>query len=107
MAKSKHVCPKPKDNEYQWPCRYCEPEYYTRHTSRRWFVLEIVSDLEPQIKGPFKTQFAMEKKARSLREQDPGKENGLFWMFQDFDKRPVVGSWSGGFFEKGEDKHAN
>jgi hypothetical protein len=96
-----HNCPKPRKNSYEWPCRVCHPKYYEHNPDIQWFILHVVGDVEPELKGPYLTEYGMEKAARRLKEQ-VGDEDGIYWLVQN-KRRLDTGSWSGGFFMKGPD----
>ena len=96
--KLKHECPKPKKGHYVWPCPVCDPRYYAPHETRRWYLLHVVGDVEPELKGPYLTEFGMEKAARRLKEK-VGDTDGIFWLFQE-GSRVDTGAFPGGFFEK-------
>jgi hypothetical protein len=44
----------------------------------RFYVLETIGDIEPQLHGPFPSPEQRDEQAVQLRRQDPGKNNGLF-----------------------------
>jgi len=96
-----HKCPPPRKGCYSWPCRVCNPRYYEPRKDVQWFVLHVVGDIEPELKGPFLTEFGMEKAARRLKEE-VGDEDGIYWLVRN-GFRLDTGSWSGGFFMKGPD----
>ena len=58
-------------------------------------VLEIVGDLEPQLHGPYATEEAQDRQAVQLRQQDPGKRNGLYRLNVSTTTAPDVGAFSG------------
>ena len=63
------------------------------------YLLFIWGGIEPEIRGPF-TEDQRVKEAKKLRKAE-GDEHGYFPLNIEFGK-PVIGSYSGAFFEEGE-----
>ena len=42
------------------------------------YVLEIIGDIEPMLRGPYKNTDTRDRAAKRLRKKDAGKENGIF-----------------------------
>src|SRR5260370_23386189 len=42
------------------------------------YVLEIVGDIEPRLRGPYRNTDTRDRAAKRLREKDAEKENGIF-----------------------------
>lgn len=103
MAKSKHVCPKPKPGQYEWPCRVCHPRYYEKNPNVRWYLHFLPGCVDPELRGPYRSEYGMEKAARRL--QDSGEfsldTDHLGWLRQE-GQRLCVGPFVGKFFEKEE-----
>jgi hypothetical protein len=62
----------------------------------KYYILHVEGDIEPSLKGPYKTSGTRDLAARRLRQKTEGKD-GVFWMDVTDGKAPVVGSYSGGF----------
>ena len=58
------------------------------------YVLEIVGDLEPQLHGPYTIEEERDRQAVQLRQQDPGKRNGLFRLKVSATAAPDVSPYS-------------
>jgi hypothetical protein len=56
------------------------PPEEVQASAPRFFVLETIGDIEPQIHGPFPSPELRDEHAVQLRRQDPGKNNGLFQL---------------------------
>jgi hypothetical protein len=54
------------------------PPEEVRPGAPRFYVLETIGDIEPQLHGPFPSPELRDERAVELRRQDPGKNNGLF-----------------------------
>lgn len=93
-----HICRKPRKGSYEWPCPVCHPQYYTYYPGVQWFILHVVGDVEPELVGPFITEFGMEKAARKLKSQ-VGDSDGIYWLINN-KGRLRTGSWCSGFFTK-------
>ena len=63
------------------------------------YVLEIEGDIEPKLRGPYKSPDTRDRAARRLREKDGEKENGIFAL--DLMKNGKISVWaySAGFLE--------
>lgn len=68
----------------------------------KYYVLQVVGDVEPVLHGPFATPDERDKAALKLRSEDGEKENGLYRI--NAFEHPVeevvvvVDSYSGGEF---------
>ena len=47
----------------------------------RYYVLQVVGDVEPFLYGPFDTGSERDAKARELRAADPEGKNGLYRVY--------------------------
>jgi hypothetical protein len=63
------------------------------------YLLQIWNDIEPVLHGPYKTEALRNKAAKRYREADPEGNNGLFPLDVPPKGRPVVQTYSGGFFQ--------
>jgi len=62
----------------------------------RFFVLQVVGDIEPKLHGPYASQKARDKMAKRLRKETAG-EDGIFRLDVRADGRPEVCAYSAGF----------
>lgn len=66
----------------------------------RFYVIEVVGDVEPCLSEPFATEALRDAHARKLRSADDSDlSNGLYWLDVAGDGTPQVGSYSGGFLD--------
>jgi hypothetical protein len=63
------------------------------------YLLQIWGDIEPVLRGPYKTEALRDKAAKRYRKADPEKNNGLFPLDVPGNKRPTVHTYSGEFFQ--------
>jgi hypothetical protein len=63
------------------------------------YVLEIEGDIEPKLRGPYKSPDTRDCAARRLRERDGEKENGIFALDLMNDGKIRVWAYSAGFLE--------
>jgi hypothetical protein len=63
------------------------------------YLIIIWHDLSIETRGPFKSDAARDKEARSFRHIN-GDEHGIHWMDVEEDRHVEVGDFSGGFFEE-------
>ena len=66
------------------------------------YVLQVENGIEPILFGPFTNESDRDDKARELaggRVGESSDGDGIFWLEVHEDRRPVVGSYSGGFLE--------
>jgi hypothetical protein len=59
----------------------------------KYYVLEIVGDIEPELHGPFRARRLRDRCARKLRRADPEMQNGLFRL--ESDSTPKLECYSG------------
>lgn len=59
---------------------------------KHYFVVEIVGDVDPVLHGPFYTVEGRDKKALSLRENDPEKRNGIYRLMIE-NNVPVISAY--------------
>ena len=65
-----------------------------------YYLLVVWGDVEPQLKGPFKTEEERDQAAKDERAEDPEMHNGLFPIELEKGNEVVIGCYSGGFFEE-------
>ena len=63
------------------------------------YVLEIVGDIEPTLRGPYKNTDTRDRAARRLREKDGEKENGIFALDLMNNGKIRVWAYSAGFLD--------
>ena len=63
------------------------------------YVLEIEGDIEPKLRGPYKSPDTRDRAARRLREKDGEKENGIFALDLMNNGKIRVWAYSAGFLE--------
>ena len=61
----------------------------------RFYLLETIDDIEPQIHGPFPSPERRDEQAIQLRRQDPGKRNGLFRLDLSATAEPEASPYGG------------
>jgi hypothetical protein len=59
------------------------------------YVLEIVGDIEPTLRGPYKNTDTRDRAAKRLRKKDAGKENGIFALDRMKNGKLRVWAYSG------------
>jgi hypothetical protein len=64
------------------------------------YVLEIVGDIEPTLRGPYKNTDTRDRAAQRLRQKDAGKENGIFALDLMNNGKIRVWAYSAGFLDK-------
>jgi hypothetical protein len=71
-----------------------------RNTVAAAYVLEIVGDIEPMLRGPYKNADTRDRAAKRLRRKDAEKENGIFAL--DLLKKGKIRVWgySAGFLDE-------
>jgi hypothetical protein len=63
------------------------------------YILEIVGDIEPTLRGPYKNAATRDRAAKRLRKKDAGKENGIFALDLMKNGKLRVWAYSGGFLD--------
>ena len=63
------------------------------------YVLEIEGDIEPKLRGSYKSPDTRDRAARRLREKDGEKENGIFALDLMNNGKIRVWAYSAGFLE--------
>ncbi len=63
------------------------------------YVLEIEGDIEPKLRGPYKSTDARDRAAKRLRGKDKEKENGIFALDLLNNGKIRVWAYSAGFLE--------
>jgi len=67
------------------------------------YLLQVWGDInfdgEPTLRGPYKTEALRDKAAKRYRKADPEANNGLFPLDVPRNSKPVVSTYSGGFFQ--------
>ena len=63
------------------------------------YVLEIEGDIEPKLRGPYKSPYTRDRAARRLRKKDGEKENGIFALDLMKNGKIRVWAYSVGFLE--------
>src|SRR6266852_3887128 len=72
--------------------------------------LEIVGDIEPRLRGPYKNTDTRDRAAKRLREKDAGKENGIFALDMMNNGKIRVWAYSAGFLDESvatKDEYSN
>lgn len=64
----------------------------------KYYVLEIIEDVEPELHGPFESEEEQCEVAKTLRKKDPCMENGIFPAEITDSGTLSVGVYSGAFF---------
>jgi len=64
------------------------------------YVLEIVGDIEPTLRGPYKNTDTRDRAAKRLREKDAEKENGIFALDLMNNGNLRVWAYSAGFLDE-------
>jgi hypothetical protein len=64
------------------------------------YVLEIVGDIEPTLRGPYKNMDTRDRAAKRLREKDAGKENGIFALDLMKNGKLHIWAYSAGFLDE-------
>jgi hypothetical protein len=76
-----------------------QPPEELRPRLPRFYVLETIGDIEPQLHGPFQSPELRDEQAVQRRRQDPGKHNGLFWLDLSATAELSAGPFSGSELE--------
>src|ERR1700731_3205716 len=71
------------------------------------YVLEIVGDVEPTLRGPYKNPDTRDRAAKRLRKKDTGKENGIFALDMMDNGKIRVWAYSAGFLDSTSDAEGN
>ena len=71
----------------------------------QFYLLVVVGDVEPELRGPFDTEEERDGVAFDYR-RDNGDEDGLFPLDILPDCTPRVGSYTNGFFMSDDDEEA-
>lgn len=71
-------------------------ESRTKNPPMKYYVLQIIGDVEPVLHGSFATAEERDTEARRLRAADGEKENGLYPI--ESASRVIVASYFGGDF---------
>jgi len=61
------------------------------------YVLEIEGDIEPKLRGPYKSTDTRDRAAQRLRAKDEGRENGIFALDLVNNRKVRVWAYSAGF----------
>ena len=64
------------------------------------YVLEIIGDIEPMLRGPYKNTDTRDRAAKRLRKKDAGKENGIFALDLMNNGKIRVWAYSAGFLDE-------
>src|SRR6266705_3598947 len=64
------------------------------------YALEIVGDIEPKLRGPYKNTDTRDRAAKRLRKKDAGKENGIFALDLMSNGKIRVLAYSAGFLDE-------
>jgi len=65
----------------------------------KYYLMVVVGDVEPEIKGPFFTTEERDAAAKAHRKQDPEMNDGVYTLDVDADSGVKVGAYAGGFFD--------
>lgn len=63
------------------------------------YILEIVGDLEPKLRGPYKNTDTRDRAAKRLRAMDEEYENGIFALDLVKNGKVRVWAYSAGFLD--------
>jgi hypothetical protein len=66
------------------------------------YLINVVGDVDPELEGPFTNFEALADRAKELRAEDAGMENGLFYLDIDAKGKPSIHAFSGAFFDDEE-----
>jgi len=64
----------------------------TDRSHKKFYVLHVIADTEPTLIGPFRSAERRNERARLLRSDDPGGEDGIFRL--DATGSVLVGCYS-------------
>lgn len=67
----------------------------------RHYVLMVMDDIEPELRGPYRSAGKRDRRARELKRRH-GDEHGLFRLDVTALGVPEVTAYSGGFFMEDE-----
>lgn len=73
---------------------------------RRFYLMVVWEDVEPQVCGPFKSEKARDERAKEIRAGDPDKEHGIYMLDIDSAEEPEqveADAYSNGFFMEDAD----
>ena len=76
-----------------------KPPEESQPSAPRFYLLETIDDIEPQLHGPFPSPERRDEQAIQLRRQDPGKRNGLFRLDLSATAEPEAGPYCGAELE--------
>lgn len=62
-----------------------------------YYVVVVWNDIEPELRGPFKTEEEQDKYARALKTEH-GNDHGIFPLNVDDRGEPDIGAYAAGFF---------
>lgn len=74
----------------------------------KYYLVVVSGDVDPDVvAGPFYDEDGLDKAALKKREEIGPEDDGIYWLCLDDDGGglPVMGSWSGGFFEQSNNKY--
>lgn len=63
-----------------------------------YYLLIIVGDVEPELRGPFENELARDQAAKEYRGQDDEFPDGVFLMQTDSQIKPEIDTLAGDFF---------
>src|SRR5882762_2762890 len=64
------------------------------------YILEIIGDIEPTLRGPYKNTHTRDRAAKRLREKDAEKENGIFALDLMKNGKLHIWAYSAGFLDE-------
>lgn len=67
------------------------------------YLVVVVEDVEPEIKGPYKTENEREQAAKNHRREDEDKSDGIYPLDISEKAKPAIGAYSGGFLDGDEE----
>jgi hypothetical protein len=65
----------------------------------KYYVLVVWGDLDPEVFGPYSSEEERNRQAKALYKEH-GDRNGYYSLDCEADCAPIVGSWSGAFFDE-------
>ena len=68
--------------------------------SKTYYVLIVLGDIEPELRGPYRDAEDRDLAAKQHRKRDVSENDGIFWLDVGEHGKPEVGSYSGGFFDE-------
>jgi hypothetical protein len=66
----------------------------------KFYLMVVLGDVEPEIRGPFATAEGRDADAVTHRRGDPSMRDGLYMLDVDANGKPTIGAYSGGFFDE-------